>query len=76
MKCPLQLFFGAGADQVAEDVLKVVDQNLSPICLQLDGQGPDEGGACGARLSCQVGQQHLERPLHRQHHPHIRRSQT
>lgn len=64
MKRPLQLFFSAGTDQVAEDVLKVVDQDLSPICLQLSGKSTDEGGACRARLSCQVGQQHLEGLLH------------
>lgn len=33
----LQLLFGAGADQVAEDVLEVVDQYLSPARLQLIG---------------------------------------
>lgn len=57
---PLQLLFGAGADQVAEDVLEVVDQYLSPACLQLIGQSADEGGASGAGFGCQVGEKHLE----------------
>lgn len=64
MESPLQLLFGAGTDQVAEDVLEVADQDLPPVGLQLIGQGVDEGGACGARLGCQVGQQRLEGPLH------------
>lgn len=51
---------------MAEDVFKVADEDLPPVCLQLIGQCADEGGACGARLRCQEGQQHLERPLHRQ----------
>lgn len=49
---------------MAEDVLEVVDQDLSPVCLQLIGQGTDEGGASRARLGRQVGQEHLEGPLH------------
>lgn len=57
---PLQLLFGAGADQVAEDVLEVVDQYLSPASLQLIGQSADEGGASGAGFGCQVGEKHLE----------------
>lgn len=48
---------------MAEDVLEVVDQDLSPVCLQLIGQGTDEGGASRARLGRQVGQEHLEGPL-------------
>lgn len=48
---------------MAEDVLEVVDQYLSPVCLQLIGQGTDEGGASGARFGSQVGQEHLEGPL-------------
>lgn len=48
---------------MTEDVLEVVDQDLSPVRLQLIGQRTNEGGACGARLRCQVGQQHLEGPL-------------
>lgn len=60
---PLQLFLGAGADQMAKDVFKVVDENLPPVRLQLDCESTNEGGACGAGLSCQVRQKHLERPL-------------
>ncbi len=45
---------------MAEDVLEVVDQDLSPVCLQLIGQGTDEGGASRACLGCQVRQEHLE----------------
>ena len=48
---------------MAEDVLEVVDQDLSPVCLQLIGQGTDEGGASRARFGRQVGQEHLEGPL-------------
>lgn len=66
MESPLQLLLGAGTDQMAEDVLEVVDQDLSPVCLQLIGQGTDESGASRARLGCQVGQEHLERPLYTQ----------
>lgn len=51
---------------MAEDVLEVVDQDLSPVCLQLIGQGADEGGASGARLGSQVWQEHLQGPLHKQ----------
>lgn len=51
---------------MAEDVLEVVDQDLSPVCLQLIGQGTDESGASRARLGCQVRQEHLERPLYTQ----------
>lgn len=50
---------------MAEDVLEVVDEDLSPVCLQLIGQGTDEGGASRARLGRQVGQEHLKGPLHR-----------
>lgn len=64
MESPLKLLLGAGTDQMAEDVLEVVDQDLSPVCLQLIGQSTDEGGASRARLSRQVGQEHLEGPLH------------
>jgi len=56
VESPLELFFSAGTHQMAEDVLKVVDQDLSPVGLQLIGQGTDEGGASGARFGCQVGQ--------------------
>lgn len=49
---------------MAEDVLKVVDQDLSPVRLQLIGQGTDKGGASRARLGRQVGQEHLEGSLH------------
>lgn len=49
---------------MAEDVLEVVDQDLSSVCLQLIGQGTDKGGASRARLRCQVRQEHLEGPLH------------
>lgn len=56
----LQLLLGAGADQVAEDVLEVVDQYLPPICLQLIGQSADKGGASGAGFGCQVGEEHLQ----------------
>lgn len=49
---------------MAEDVFEVVDQDLSPVCLQLIGQGTDKGGASRARLGRQVGQEHLEGPLH------------
>lgn len=63
----LKLLFGAGADQVAEDVLEVVDQYLSPACLQLIGQSADESGASGAGFGCQVGEKHLEGLLQTQH---------
>lgn len=63
MESPLQLLFSAGADQVAEDVLEVVDEYLPPVCLQLIGQSTDEGGASRASLGCQVGEKHLEGPL-------------
>lgn len=63
----LQLLFGAGADQVAEDVLEVVDQYFSPACLQLIGQSADEGGASGAGFGCQVGEKHLEGFLQHAH---------
>lgn len=66
MESPLQLLLGAGTDQMAEDVLEVVNQDLSPVCLQLIGQGTDEGGASGARLGRQVGQEHLQGPLYKQ----------
>lgn len=59
----LQLLLGAGTDEMAEYVLEVVDQDLSPICLQLIGQSPNESRASSTRLSCQVGQKHLEGPL-------------
>lgn len=48
----LQLLFGAGADQVAEDVLEVIDQYLSPACLQLIGQSAYECGASDTGFSC------------------------
>lgn len=51
---------------MAEDVLEVVNQDLSPVCLQLIGQGTDEGGASGACLGRQVGQEHLQGPLYKQ----------
>lgn len=63
VESPLQLFFGAGADQMAEDVFEVVDENLPPVRLQLNSESTNEGGACGAGLRCQVRQKHLERPL-------------
>lgn len=49
---------------MAEDVLEVVDQDLSSVCLQLIGQSTDKGGASRARLGCQIRQEHLEGPLH------------
>ncbi len=49
---------------MAEDVFEVVDQDLSPVCLQLIGQGTDKGGASRTCLGRQVGQEHLEGPLH------------
>lgn len=63
MEGPLELLLGARTDQMAEYVLKVIDQNLSPVCFQLISQSTNEGGTCRACLCCQVGQQHLEGPL-------------
>lgn len=51
---------------MTEDVFKVVDQNLSPVGLQLISQCSDEGGARRAGLCCQVWQQHLEGFLSKQ----------
>lgn len=63
MQRPLKLILGAGTDQMREDVLEVIDQNLSSVHIQLFCYGSDKCGGCRTGLGCKVRKQNLQGPL-------------